>query len=224
MSSVDSIQRFHEGSHDNSPDVWRLNTVNLFQDIIGAAYGLIDVEPVSILAKLVREPVTPGERALVQGVVLDWLVRKMPTMSANETLQLVSLIQEFRRLARSDISKVVSDLRRLLRLHGPAVAERIRDLIDNDCAKNPAHLVRQASCEFGLTPNKAKVEFQRRFGTDVVDCTMQRRVAEGIALIRAGMKIDSAAREVGFKKGKRHFYAAVRRVTGMTPGALRRNT
>ena len=82
--------------------------------------------------------------------------------------------------------------------------------------------MRQTASQSNMAPKQAKAEFVRRFGCTVDDYTMHRRVVEGVALIREGLKIDAVASEVGFNKGKRHFYAAFRKITGTTPGAYRR--
>jgi AraC-like DNA-binding protein len=211
-----------DDSRETTYDVWRLNTVNLFQGIIGATYGFVEVDRVAAAAKELREPATPGERSHAREVVFESLLRKIPTMSATEALRAMQTMNEFSKTCRADITKVVSDLRTLLHLEGPVVAEQIRDVIDREYARNRELIVRQVASHFDMAPKQAKAEFERRFGTTVGDYTMHRRIAEGMALIRAGMKIDAVANEVGFRKGKRHFYAAFRKITGMTPGAHRR--
>jgi AraC-like DNA-binding protein len=209
-------------SRETTYDVWRLNTVNLFQGIIGATYGFVEVDCVAAAARELREPATPGERSHAREVVFESLLRKVSTMSATEALRTLEVMNEFSKTCRADITKVVRDLRTLLHLDGPTIAEQIRDAIDREYAANQELIVRQAASQFDVAPKQAKAEFVRRFGTTVGDYTIHRRVAEGMALIRAGMKVEAAASEVGFRKGKRHFYAAFRKVTGTTPGAYRR--
>ena len=206
-----------EDSREITYDVWRLNTVNLFQAIIGAACGLIEVDRVAAVARELREPITPGERSHAREVVFESLRRKMPTMSGAEALHTMELMNEFSKTCRADMTKVVSDLRTLLHLDGPTVAEQIRDAIDREYAAHQDLIVKQTAKKFDMPPKQAKAEFARRFGTTIGDYTMYRRVAEGMALIRTGMNVESAAFAVGYK-GKRHFYAAVRKVTGTTPG------
>lgn len=136
------------------------------------------------------------------------------------TARCVGLAAEVGKSPRADMRKVVADLRELISLDGPTKAEAIRDIIDRQYRMKltPCGLAAAA----GLHVDEAECEFERRFGMSIHDYLTDRRALEGLALLRAGDKVESAARSVGFKEGKRHFYAAFRKLTGTTPGALRK--
>jgi len=75
------------------------------------------------------------------------------------------------------------------------------------------------SSELKVGTRFAKTEFERRFGVTIGRYLTRRRVEEGVRMIRAGAKVEAAALSVGYQS-KRHFYGAVRRLTGTTPKRL----
>jgi methylphosphotriester-DNA--protein-cysteine methyltransferase len=62
--------------------------------------------------------------------------------------------------------------------------------------------------------------FRAVFGVGVLAYLRSQRVMHGLRLVASGMKIESAARDVGFRS-KKDFYRAVRFQTGFTPGEYR---
>ena len=219
MSSAGSNARLVSDSRETSYDAWRLNTVNLFQGIIGAAYGLIEVDRIVASAGRLREPTTTAERVHINGVVFESIRRKLETLSPVQTERVVAVVDEMSKLPHADIRKVVEDLRGLMLLGGTTKAEAIRDSIDQHYA---IRLTASAlAAAVGLHVDDAESEFRRRFGMSIHDYLMRRRAVEGLALLRAGDKVESVARSVGFHEGKRHFHAAFK-LTGTTPGALRK--
>jgi methylphosphotriester-DNA--protein-cysteine methyltransferase len=66
-----------------------------------------------------------------------------------------------------------------------------------------------------VSVKEAKSAFGSRFGLDISDYITRRRVDEGLQLVRSGVSVEAAAMNVGYKS-KRHFYSAVRKLTGTT--------
>jgi AraC-like DNA-binding protein len=188
---------------------------NLVQALIGASYGFVEIEAVSALAKTLHAPESLAQRVHVQGMVFTTLRRRLPVLPSAEPQRLVALVDAIATSCQASIPEIVHELRRMVQLDGPSKAERIRDIIDHEyrTSLRTEYLARTVD----LDAAAAAAAFERRFDMSIKDYLARRRVHEGLALIRAGVKIESAAREVGFKKGTRHFYAAVRKFTGTTP-------
>jgi AraC-like DNA-binding protein len=188
---------------------------NLVQALIGAAYGFVEIEVVAALAKTLHAPESVAQRIHVQGMVFVTLRRRLPALSSAEPQRLVALVDAIATSCRANIPEIVLELRRMVRLDGPSKAERIRDIIDHEfrTSLRSEELARTVD----LDAAAAAAAFERRFDISIKDYLARRRVQEGLALVRVGVKIECAAREVGFKKGTRHFYAAVRKFTGTTP-------
>jgi methylphosphotriester-DNA--protein-cysteine methyltransferase len=73
---------------------------------------------------------------------------------------------------------------------------------------------------FGVSASAAAASFRATFGISVRHYVTELRVSRGIELVVSGMKVEAAARDVGYQSRK-NFYAAVRRVTGATPTSFR---
>jgi AraC-like DNA-binding protein len=72
----------------------------------------------------------------------------------------------------------------------------------------------------GISRSGLASAFKNRFDMRLRDFVTRIRVDEGVRLVRAGMKVEAAARQVGYCSRK-NFYAAVKKEFGKPPGALR---
>ena len=204
--------------HVDSPDEWCVLAVNLVQAIIGCAYGMVRVEAVEAMAAAVRPPRTPRESALIRGVVFDCLARKLGSISPAECARLTRIVQEIARMREANLRRTVADIRALAGIRGPDLAERIRGAIDAQFARKLK--LRAMVRTFAVSVEEARAAFQQQFGESIDDYLMRRRVEEGIRMVRAGISVEAAALNAGWR-GKRHFYQAVRKLLGTTPARLR---
>ena len=200
---------------------WCVQAVNLVQGLIGCAYGFVPIETITATAAGLGPPPRPYDEVFIRGVVFGCLTRKMQTLSTSERALLTELVEEMGRRAGPDIQKAVRNLRTLLGIHGVELAEQIRDIIDKRYASKLT--VSIIASELKVSGRLARAEFERRFDATINDYLTRRRVEEGVQMIRAGAKVEAAALSVGYL-GKRHFYAAVRRLTGTTPKRLGRGS
>jgi AraC-like DNA-binding protein len=63
--------------------------------------------------------------------------------------------------------------------------------------------------------------FKLLFGVSIREYQTRQRILRALAALRAGIKADAVALDVGFKRPNK-FYPSFRRITGYTPAALRR--
>lgn len=203
---------------DTGRDEWCVSAVNLVQAIIGCVYGFVTVERLAAAAARLRPPCAPSEHSVIRGIVLQCTTRKMATMASGEAGRLLALVEDISRTGQADMTRVITDLRALLGIDASDDPVRIQDIIDREYATKLT--ADQLAARLGVDAHHADVEFQARFGMSIHAYLTHRRVSEGLALVRSGIKVESAALSVGYR-GKRHFYRAVHDVTGTTPAAHR---
>lgn len=199
-------------------DDWCLLAVTLVQEIIGCAYGFVSVDALEAKAATLRPPRTPREHALIHSVVFGCLMRKLRSVSPAESALLARIVQEIARMSEANVRRTIADLRELAGIHGPGLAERIRDSIDTHHAQKlrTGALART----FKVSVSEARAAFEQRFGESIEDYIVRRRVEEGVCMVRAGISVEAAALHVGWR-GKRHFFKAVMTLHGTTPARLR---
>ena len=199
-------------------DDWCLLAVALVQAVIGCAYGFVSVDALEAMAATVRPPATPREHALIHGVVFGCLTRKLRSLSPAESALLTRIVQEIARMSEANVRRTIADLRELAGIHGPGLAELLRDAVDTHYAQKLS--ARTLARTFKVTVTEARAAFEQRFGESIEDYIVRRRVDEGVCMVRAGISVEAAALHVGWR-GKRHFFKAVGKLWGTTPGRLR---
>lgn len=80
--------------------------------------------------------------------------------------------------------------------------------------------VRPLAALAGTTPVRLRDAFQQRFGVAPLAYVHLVRVARAVVLCATSMKVESMAREVGYRS-KKDLYAAMDRWVGVTPARLR---
>ena len=156
-------------------------------------------------------------RAVIAGVP--------PPRTRVEELVLAGLVTEMTlaepRGTRSGVSSYVDKLGELMPAEPWSVlARRVARRIVDRCREplNVRHLAR----DLGVDETTLRKEFRRVFGVSPREYHLRARVAAALQLLGAGdLKVAAVARAVGYRDEK-NFFSAVRRLTGRTPGELRR--
>lgn len=107
-----------------------------------------------------------------------------------------------------------------LKLFSPrqTIADRARRTIDTRFAERLT--VRSLAERLNTPAAPLSIAFRQRFGLTIHGYLTRVRVAHGIAMIRAGVKVEAAALSVGYRSRK-DLYAAVSKSTGLTLSQLR---
>jgi AraC family transcriptional activator of mar-sox-rob regulon/AraC family mar-sox-rob regulon transcriptional activator len=116
----------------------------------------------------------------------------------------------------------LTEVRRHVRLaafHG-SLADTIGARLESEL---PRYLTAsEIAAEYRLRRAGLDSLFRDRFGMGFHAYFRATRVRRGLDLVLGGMKVEAAARSVGYKS-KKDFYRAVKQETGSTPGQLRRS-
>lgn len=218
--SIQSDRSSRRLTHDNHDTLStrHVRAVNFVQALLGCAYGFVTLNRLVDQATHVQCSSAPAQDALIRGIAFDCLKRRARGLTPSEWRRLFDLVDDICRPENANYPSVVAAMRALMRITPPDLALKIREVIDREYAAKPS--IKALARSFAVEPADADAAFKRSFGVGVLAYLARRRVEEGLALVRSGVKVDAAARIVGYR-GKRHFYRAVLEATGTTPAACR---
>lgn len=122
-----------------------------------------------------------------------------------------------------------NELTRLSRVSGLVHAietlarQRLRERHDQPHAKasTAGALIKDIALDRGYSRDTLRRRIAKTTGMAPREWRQRQRVGRAIELIRQGMKIESAALECGYRS-ERAFFAAFKRLTGLTPAAVRK--
>lgn len=197
---------------------WDVRAINFLQAVIGCVHGFVPLRRLAADASRMGRAVAPGNELLLRGAAIDAIMRIAPTPSSAEARRLVGLMSKVGKMNDADVRAVVAELRVVTHADIRGIAVQIRDHIDKHYTKEIE--IRSIIDEFAVDPRDAEAAFNRQFSVGTREYQIRRRVEEAVRRVRVGDKVDSAARDVGWK-GKRHLYDHVRKLLGTTPAGLR---
>jgi AraC-like DNA-binding protein len=203
---------------------WLCKASNAFQRVVLVASS----RPV-VARELQRElsrlpvPVTPFERLTSRCLMCECL---MALVASDPTYRALRTLRDFVRLTAAErssdgiarFSRVMADL-----CQAPDQQSQLAEEIGNRLEQEYASKMTLDAMarEYQVSRLQLDRSFHHRFGIHFHEYLRAIRVERGLDLVREGMKIEAAAPAVGYKS-KKNFYRAVRQVTGLTPGQIRR--
>src|SRR5260221_3635318 len=204
---------------------WVCQVTNAFQSVV---MGVFD--PDSDASKFTEEcrripaPRSPVERLLIRSLTDDCLIA---VLARARVLQSPSLLDRVvavitaihgEEMPLGGLTEVLRHVR-LGALHG-SLADSIGARLESEL---PRHFSASAiAAEYRLRRAALDGLFRERFGVGFHAYFRATRVRRGLDLVLGGLKVEAAARSVGYKS-KKDFYRAVKQETGSTPGQLRRS-
>jgi AraC-like DNA-binding protein len=202
---MSSVPNSSVHSSDPSPgpvrESWLLEVTAVAQRILTAG-TLSRFDAVRAVIAAVPRPRTRVEELVLAGMVIE--------MTLGEP-----------RGTRSDLNRYVEKLGALMPA-GPwsAVARRVALSVRQRC--HAPLSAPQLARDLGVNESTLREEFKREFGLTPGEYHRRVRVAAALDLLTPdGPKVSAIASALGYR-GERNLYAAVRDLTGYTPGQLRR--
>jgi AraC-like DNA-binding protein len=204
---------------------WLCKASNAFQRVMLVA-GTRPVETLELKRELSKlpTPVTPFERLASRCLMCECM---LALVGGDASYRALRTLRDFVRLTAAGrfssdslarFSKSIIELCQSPSQHSQ-LAEEIGSRLEQEYASKMT--LDAMAREYRVSRLHLDRTFHHRFGIHFHEYLRAIRVERGLDLVREGMKIEAAAPAVGYKS-KKNFYRAVRQVTGLTPGQVRR--
>ena len=182
------------------------------------------------LASSLPEPVSPIERQLLRGLLIELacrltaeVVQRTPVARRTDSRRMAST--HFERFWDPELVDPRTAFRQwtvlffdeLSKLHPPSCATRAAALVQQD--RSRWWSVEGLATRLGVRPSRLRRQFRQEFGCSVREFQQYLRVREALVRVCED-KIEAVALLVGYRSKK--FFKAFKRLVGMTPSQFRR--